>query len=104
VKIVLPDFIRKNQPFAERVEGIELEIDFKLDGNESYRMKGIMDRLDHDNNGKFEIHDYKTGKRALSQSQADSDGQLALYQIALEQQRDDVKDVTLVWHFVRYWN
>ena len=51
-------FYRKNQPFAERVEGIELEIDFKLDGNESYRIKGIIDRLDHDSNGKFEIHDY----------------------------------------------
>ncbi|MBC8322752.1 MAG: PD-(D/E)XK nuclease family protein [Candidatus Marinimicrobia bacterium] len=95
-------FYRKNQPFAERVEGIELEMDFMLGGDDSYRMKGIMDRLDHDGNGKFEIHDYKTGKRALSQGQADKDGQLALYQIALEQQRDDVKDVTLVWHFVRY--
>jgi len=95
-------FYRNNQPFSEEVEGIELEIDFMLDDDESYRMKGIMDRLDHVGNGHFEIHDYKTGKRAMSQGQADKDGQLALYQIALEQSRENVKSVTLVWHFVRY--
>ena len=95
-------FYRNNQPFSNPVEGIELEMDFMLDGDESYRMKGILDRLDHDGQGNYEIHDYKTGKRPLNQNQADNDGQLALYQIALEQQRENVKSVALVWHFVRY--
>lgn len=95
-------FYRKNQPFGEEVVGIELEMDFQLDSDPNYRMKGIMDRLDHNGNSSYEIHDYKTGKRAMDQRSADQDGQLALYQIALEQQNKDVKDVELVWHFVRY--
>lgn len=95
-------FYRKNQPFSEMVKGIELEMNFMLDGDENYQMKGIMDRLDYNGQGHYEIHDYKTSKRAMNQRTADLDGQLALYQIALEQQYEDVQQVDLVWHFVRY--
>lgn len=95
-------FYRKNQPFSSDVEGIEIELDFMLDRNPEYKMKGIIDRLDHNGNGEYQIHDYKTGKRAMSQKMADKDGQLALYQIALEQQNENVENVELVWHFVRY--
>ncbi len=95
-------FYRNNQPFSENVVGIELVMDFMLDNDPDYRMKGIIDRLDHDGSGQFQIHDYKTGKRAMGQRKADSDGQLALYQIALQQQKENVNNVELVWHFVRY--
>ncbi len=95
-------FYRKNQPFGENVIGIELEMDFDLDDDPNYRMKGIMDRLDQIGNDDYEIHDYKTGKRAMDQISADRDGQLAVYQIALKQQKENVREVELVWHFVRH--
>ncbi len=95
-------FYRNHQPFDEHVIGIELEMDFTLDGDENFRMKGIIDRLDQDGHGAHVIHDYKTGKWIMNQKAADQDSQLALYQIALEQQHEDVTSVELVWHFLRY--
>ena len=50
----------------------------------------------------WEIHDYKSGKRALTQRQADTDSQLALYQIGFQQNEKNVESVTLVWHFLQH--
>jgi RecB family exonuclease len=65
-------------------------------------IKGIIDRLDHDGEGNWEIHDYKSGKRALTQNQADRDNQLALYQIGLMSKYKEIKSVKLVWHFLQH--
>ncbi len=94
-------YYRTYHPFEQSVVGNEIVLEFSLDGDRNYRLKGIVDRLDHDGNGHWEIHDYKTGKRAFTQNQADRDGQLALYQLALKQKERDVRRVTLVWHFVQ---
>ncbi len=95
-------FYRTYHPFQDPVEGNEIEFDFQLDESDDYILKGILDRLDNYGDGRYEIHDYKSGKRAMNQYQADHDGQLALYQIALEKHRENVQDVTLVWHFLQH--
>ncbi|MDC1038320.1 PD-(D/E)XK nuclease family protein [Candidatus Marinimicrobia bacterium] len=95
-------FYRQNHPFKEKVIANEHEMVFLLDNDKNYRIKGIVDRIDHDGDGNWEIHDYKTGKRALSQKAADKDHQLALYQIGLMSEIDNIKSVKLVWHFIQH--
>ncbi len=98
----LARFYRQNHPFSEPVIANEHEMVFLLDEDENYRIKGIVDRIDHDGEGNWEIHDYKTGKRALSQNAADKDHQLALYQIGLMAETEEIKSVKLVWHFIQH--
>lgn len=95
-------YYRKYSPFEEPQVGNEIELNFTLDGDDKYAIKGIVDRLDHDGDGNWEIHDYKSGKRALTQSQADKDNQLALYQIGLMSKDKEIKSVKLVWHFLQH--
>ena len=89
-------------PFdQERTVALEMHVEFDLDGGER-RMQGYIDRLSQRADGVYEIRDYKTSSKASSQAQADSDRQLALYQVGIQQTLDDVEDVELVWHFVRF--
>ena len=95
-------YYRKHTPFVEPIVGNEIELNFKLNNDEEYQIKGIIDRLDHDGEGNWKIHDYKSGKRAFTQNQADKDNQLALYQIRLISKDDEIKTVKLVWHFLQH--
>jgi len=95
-------YYRKYSPFAEKIVGNEIELNFNINDDEKYEIKGIIDRLDHDGKGNWEIHDYKSGKRALTQNQADKDHQLALYQIGLMSKDKEIKSVKLIWHFLQH--
>lgn len=95
-------YYRANYPFEVPVAGVEVELNFPLDDAGKYRIKGFIDRLDHDGNGHWTIHDYKTGRRVMNQTEADRDIQLALYQVGLEYQSDQpVEKVDLVWHYLQ---
>ncbi len=98
---MLARYYRTYFPFDQSVLATELRIDFYLDDTRDYPMVGILDRVDVVDDNVVEIHDYKTGKRTLSQKAADKDEQLALYQLAWEQHQPNSKSIHLVWHFLR---
>jgi putative RecB family exonuclease len=95
-------YYRKYAPFEEPIVGNEIELNFTLDKDSKYTIKGIIDRLDHDGSGNWIINDYKSGKRLITQNQADTDNQLALYQIGLRSNDKEIKSVKLVWHFLQH--
>lgn len=84
--------------FNQPVIGTEVDLSFFL-GNYSFR--GVIDRLDELSPGKFMIHDYKTTKNEKTKRQAISDIQLGLYHMAIEQNYENVKEISLKWHFLR---
>jgi CRISPR/Cas system-associated exonuclease Cas4 (RecB family) len=87
-----PDF---NQP----VIGTEIELSFSV-GNHAFR--GVIDRLDQLEPGKWMVHDYKTSKKQKTKRQGINDIQLGLYHIAIEQNYDNVEEISLRWHFLRH--
>ena len=96
----LEHYYRANYPFdsGESV-GIELDMRFSLDPGGRYEMRGIVDRLVRTGEGRYEIHDYKTGSMPPRAKFA-RDRQMPLYQIAVQQIYPDAEEVELVWHFV----
>jgi putative RecB family exonuclease len=85
---------------SDRAETLETErkILFSLDAGGIYPMQGYVDRIARRADGTFEVHDYKTGRRAPTQQQADGDRQLGLYHIGVQALWPDARHVELVWH------
>ena len=61
---------------------------------------GVLDRLDSLEDGRFEIHDYKTSNTLPTQQDLERDRQLSLYQLAVEEAFPDAREVDLVWHYL----
>ena len=100
----LSNYYKNNEPIKQSASNVyanEHEMVFHLDQDEGYTIKGIVDRLDHDGDGNWEIHDYKTSKRAMNKKKADKDHQLALYQIGLMAEVEKFKSIKLIWHFLQ---
>jgi putative RecB family exonuclease len=97
-------YYEAHAPFDEdRTIAVERRVGFPLmvDGHE-YRIEGFVDRLSLAKDGAFEIHDYKTAKSLPPQEKADSDWQLALYELAVRREWPDAAQVRLKWHYVRH--
>ena len=89
----------KGQEFGELL-GLEVRLAFQLGGSS---IKGFIDRLQRDGNT-FHIIDYKVTKNDMAQEKADSDTQLALYEIGIRKLYPDVQNVVLHWYILPHKN
>jgi putative RecB family exonuclease len=92
---------RRFHPFTESAT-LELEEKFLFPLSEGREIRGIIDRLAKAGDGSLEIHDYKTSRRFPTPSQAGSDTQLALYELALRHRWPDTQRITLIWHYLAF--
>ncbi|MEM4307463.1 MAG: PD-(D/E)XK nuclease family protein [Thermoplasmata archaeon] len=94
-------YYKKFYPFNQALP-LWVEKDFTIDLGEGVEITGVIDRVDKAGNGKYEIHDYKTTGTLPDKDWCEENEQLAIYQIALQEQFDDVKEVRLIWHYLRF--
>ena len=92
-------YYRRYHPFDQgTIVGLELRVSLTLDHD--HEIIGYIDRVEKVADGVWEIHDYKTSASLMTQSKADADRQLALYDLAIRTMYPDVRQVTLVWHYL----
>jgi RecB family exonuclease len=67
--------------------GTEIEVDGELSGPDeelpAVRVRGRLDRLERDNEGRLVVVDLKTGKSPVTKDDAQNHAQLAMYQLAV---------------------
>ena len=99
----LTDYYARYQPFNQgKTVALEELIKITLDEEAKYKLQGYIDRLTETKDGFYEIHDYKTNSRLPLAEYLRTDRQLALYMIGVKNLYPDVKDVRLVWHFLKF--
>ncbi len=97
----IENYYRRHYPFdADKTLGLEHPLQFTLDADGRYAVRGIIDRVVRAKDGALEIHDYKTARRVPRQQDLDKDRQLGLYEIGLRKLWNEAGPVRLVWHYV----
>lgn len=76
---MLERFAQYHRTATRDVEGVELSFEFELG---RAKVRGSVDRLEVDSDGKFYVVDFKTGK-AITKKEAAKNLQLACYQLAV---------------------
>ena len=102
-KKYVTDYYNRYKPFDKgKTIALEERILIDLDEEGTYKLQGYIDRLTEIKDGYYEIHDYKTNSRLPLADYIKSDRQLALYMIGVKNNYPDVKDVRLIWHFLKF--
>jgi len=96
-------YYNRYKPFNHgRTIALEDRILINLDDSGNYKLCGYIDRLTEAEDGCYEIHDWKTCSRLPSLETIENDRQLALYSIGVKQRYPDVKDIRMIWHFLKF--
>ncbi len=102
-KKYVSNYYNRYVPFdKDKTIALEQRILIDLDEKGAYKLQGYIDRLTEIKNGFYEIHDYKTNSRLPLADYIKTDRQLALYMIGVKKNYPDVKDVRLIWHFLKF--
>jgi len=88
-----------NYPFTHEQDiACELELQIDVGG---YALNMHIDRVAQSGDITY-IHDYKTASAKPTKSELSQSMQLAIYEMGIREYLPDVKDVVLVWHYVRH--
>ena len=99
----IAEYYRRHHPFDHgKTVGLEEYINFPLNGEKDYWIRGYIDRLVMADQSILEIHDYKTSGKLPAQKEADSDRQLAFYQMGVEEKWNGIEEVRLIWHYLAF--
>ncbi|MCX8117941.1 MAG: PD-(D/E)XK nuclease family protein [Desulfobacterota bacterium] len=97
----LRDYYHRYYPFDQgRTIGLEETIYFPLEEERGYWIRGVIDRLTLVDQSIIEIHDYKTSGRLPTQTEIETDRQLAFYQMGVNGRWKDIKEIRLIWHYL----
>ena len=99
----ISDYYNRYKPFNHgRTIGLEKRIFMDLDDSGDYKLCGYIDRVTKTREGCYEIHDYKTSPHLPTSEDIRNDRQLALYAMIVKQRYPYVRNIKLVWHFLKY--
>ena len=100
----ITDYYNRYKPFnhGRRTISLEERILINLDSSGNYKLCGYIDMLTMSEEGCYNIHDYKTCSRLPSLETIENDRQLTLYSIGVKQRYPDVKDIRMIWHFLKF--
>ena len=102
-KKCIAEYYRRYHPFDQgKTVGLEEYINFPLNGEKDYLIRGYIDRLVLVDQSILEIHDYKTSGKLPAQKEVDSDRQLAFYQMGVEEKWKGIEEVRLIWHYLAF--
>ena len=87
-------------PWYHRILAAEHRFEVEIDGVHP-PILGYIDRIDQYSTRSHAVVDYKTGRRVLSYSEAESDLQLAIYALAVLWEYPDIDRVHCELHYVR---
>jgi putative RecB family exonuclease len=100
---LIEGYYRRHAPFdADITIGTEMRINFRLEDSKKHRLIGYIDRLARTGDDVYEIHDYKTSAHLPTQEDADNDRQLGLYHVGIQRRWPDIKNISLIWHYLAF--